>query len=396
MRRLGVAVLPVLAACGFSVANSDAPDTVDAPPDADPGCVASWPFAPSNFTPCTTPVHATVVLDSGAYTYTPATGVLTNGGTPRTLPSAGSPRVLAVSGFEIRAGVSLQILGTEPLIIAVYGNATIAGVLTVSASASTPGAGAATCIGPAGQDGDSAFPKSGGGGGAGGAFGTLGAQGGTGDTSETTKTPGGAEMAPEGNPMLQPLRGGCRGGSGGQEHDSAMADPGVGGGGGGAIQLTVRDALVLSATARVEASGGGGGGANGISNGAGTHEGAGGGGGGSGGAIFLEGHTIMIASTVTVCANGGGGGGGSHNTSDGGPGADGPCAIDDAAGGTSNSTGVGGLGSTLGVNPTPGGAGAGADAGGGGGGGGAGRIRIRAASGAAPSGFIVSPLPVLN
>ncbi len=403
MRWLALVVLD-LAGCGFSApcgstactATPDALDPADASLDADPSCAALWSFAPSNFTPCTMPVHSTVVLDSGVYTYTPQTGILTNGGTTRSLPSAGSPRVLAVSGFEIRAGVSLEIRGNEPLIIAVYGNSTIAGVLTVSANASTPGAGAATCTGQAGNDADSALTKSAGGGGAGGAFGTIGAGGGTGDTSTATKTLGGAEMAIEGSPTLEPLRGGCNGGSGGQEHNTAMADPGVGGGGGGAIQLSVRDALVLEGSARVQASGGGGGGANGISNGSGTHEGAGGGGGGSGGAIFLEGKTIAITPTVTVCANGGGGGGGSHNTNDGGAGADGPCAIDDAAGGTSDSTGVGGLGGTLGVNPRSGGAGGGADAGGGGGGGGAGRIRIRVANGASPTGFIVSPLPVLN
>ncbi len=378
------------------MATPDAPDRADASRDADPGCAAMWSFMPSNFTPCTTTVHPTVVLDSGVYTYTPQTGVLTNGGTTTTLPSAGSPRVLAVSGFEIRPGVSLEVRGNEPLIIAVYGNATIAGVLTVSANGSTPGAGAAMCTGAVGSDADSGLAKSAGGGGAGGAFGTNGAAGGTGDTSTATKTPGGAEMAIEGTSTLQPLRGGCNGGTGGQEHDTAMADPGVGGGGGGAIELSVRDALVLAGSARVEARGGGGRGANGISNGAGTHEGAGGGGGGSGGAIFLESRTMVIAPTATVCANGGGGGGGSHNTNDGTAGADGPCAIAAAAGGTSDSTGVGGFGSTFGANPTLGGAGGGADAGGGGGGGGAGRIRIHAATGPAPTGFIVSPMPVLN
>lgn len=403
MRGLVLAVLPVLAACGFSAPCKGSACVVPddgAGPDTtvDLTCAAMWSFMPANFTPCTTSVHPALVLDTGDFTYSPQTGVLTNGSTTTLmLPTpTGSPRLLAIAGFELRAGASLEILGPDPLIIAVYGTATIAGVLKVSARGSAPGAGAAACAGGVGADANSALQKSAGGGGAGGAFGTIGAAGGTGDTSVAPTTAGGPEMTVQGSPTLVGLRGGCAGGMGGQEHNTAMATPGAGGGGGGAIQVTVRDTLLLTGQAHVEASGGGGRGADGIADGAGTHEGAGGGGGGSGGAIFLESRTITIASTVVLCANGGGGGGGSHHLNDGGPGDDGPCSMEDAPGGTSENTGVGGNGGALNVNPIVGGNGGGADAGGGGGGGGAGRIRVHAVSGATPAGFLSSPAAVIN
>lgn len=396
---IALAAVSGLAACGFSARDTptDAPDATADSLDANPACISLWSFTPSNFTPCIGEILPSVTLISGSFTFTPQTGLLTDGTSTTMLPTpVGSPRVLSVAGLDIGSLATLEILGPDPLVIAVYGNARISGVATASARGTSPGGGAASCAGSTGTDAHSALSKSAGGGGGGGGFGTIGAAGGTGDTSIATKTPGGGEMGARGTPMMVPLFGGCNGGTGGQEHNTAVATPGAGGGGGGAIQISVRDAFVLAGTARVEASGGGGQGADGIANGAGTHEGAGGGGGGSGGAIFLEGTTITIAPTVTLCANGGGGGGGSHNTNDGGSGADGPCSVDDAAGGTSDSTGVGGFGATLNTNSTIGGNGGGQDAGGGGGGGGGGRIRVRATSGTRPAGFVASPAPSVD
>jgi hypothetical protein len=130
-------------------------------------------------------------------------------------------------------------------------------------------------------------------------------------------------MPADADATLIPLRGGCGGGAGGEEHVSTVATPGRGGGGGGAIQISVRDGLTLAATARVESNGGGGVGSDSVTNSTLGHAGAGGGGGGSGGAIFLEGLSIAIAGTASLCANGGGGGGGSHDTEDGTAGSDG-------------------------------------------------------------------------
>jgi hypothetical protein len=280
-------------------------------------------------------------------------------------------------------------------VIAVHGNATIEGRITVSAVGSTPGSGAATCQTSPGGDTSMALDKGAGGGGAGGGFGGAGGAGGTGDGDPMTIA-GGVASATIGDATLIPLRGGCPGGRGGQEHPgSDPAEPGAAGGGGGAIQLSVRDTLDIRTNASFEANGGGGGGAvNMDTNNSDLHVGAGGGGGGSGGAIFLEANTLQIAMTAILCANGGGGGSGSHEADNGTKGADGICSSTTAANGSTGGGNNGGDGGDGAFDITPaevGGAGAGADGGGGGGGGGVGRIRVRAASGMAPSNFRSSP-----
>jgi hypothetical protein len=412
-RRVGrgsLLLLFALTACAYhgrDVADDTGDDDVpaDAPIDGlvDPTCADLWDYAPSNFEPCPAGgiVHGPLTLTPGIYVFNPMTGVLDQDGTPvMTLPTTGtSPRVLAIGGLVVESGAFLHVGGSTPLIIAVHGDATLAGTIDASAVATRPGPGGDTCAGSAGTNATEVAQWSAGGGGGGGAFGTIGAAGGHGDTElGQPKIPGGAEMSAQGESMLVPLRGGCGGGGGGEEDPrcSSSGTPGTGGGGGGAIQVSVRDGFVLEATAQVAANGGGGSeGINGTFAG-GWHVGVGGGGGGSGGGILLESATMSVAPTAILCANGGGGGGGTHNN-DGviDPGSDGICVLGAAPGG-SGERGDGGAGAFAGSNPVTGTGGSRQDDGGGGGGGGAGRIRVRAAIGTPPAGFVSTPSAVVD
>jgi len=403
----------VAAGCSFRLqagAGDDAaPITDDATPidmAPDPMCAQMWSFTASNFDPCAQggTNHPALTLDAGVYTFTPATGILRkNGADFATLPTTGtSPAVLSLQGLTIGLGASLEIMGSVPLIVSVHGDALIDGSISVSARGVDSGPGGGSCTAPRGGDAAAAPANwTAGGGGAGGAFGSIGAAGGTGDVEPGySKTPGGAAMPAEGMPLLVPLRGGCRGGAGGEEDPSCTSTgiPGAGGGAGGAIQVTVRDLLTLGATAEIAANGAGGGkGLNGVYvTSSGGHVGVGGGGGGSGGAILLEGASVVLAPLALLCANGGGGGGGSHNND--GPivdGASGACSMVAAPGGTGNmgNGGAGAVGTTPAVAGDPG---ARQDDGGGGGGGGVGRIRVRAAVGADPAGFRSTPPALID
>lgn len=410
-----VGLCALLTGCGFQITGvgSDAAiddarglDSMSNDSRPDPACVSSWMYTASNFDPCEPGhvVHSPLALGGGNYTFAPATGVLAlDGATVATLPTSGtSPAVLSLAGLQLVATTSLRIEGTTPLIIAVHGGAIIDGTITVSAEAATSGPGGGSCVAGAGSNALAA-PASwtAGGGGGGGGFGSPGGTGGTGDVQPGyPKTPGGTASSANTDPMLVPLRGGCSGGAGGQEDPSCTSPgtPGVGGGGGGALQVSVRNGLILGAAARLAANGGGG--VRAI-NGtyvldSGGHVGAGGGGGGSGGAIFVEGLTISIASSAMLCANGGSGGGGSHNND--GPitdGVDGACALSAAPGGAGINGwgGNGAFGSTAAENGDNGNR---QDDGGGGAGGGVGRIRVRAATGARPQGFGSTPAAVID
>lgn len=404
-RFVASALAMTFAGCGFQVDAQRCPAETDGctiEPDARPdsaACTPAWStYVPTNVTPCVEgPAPSPLLtLDAGAFVLTPQTGAVTKNGAPfATVTTHGtSPRIVSVLGFVVTASAALRIVGADPTIVVVHGNATIDGIITVSATGSTPGAGAALCAAMSGGNADGLLAKSAGGGGAGGAFGTAGAAGGNGDTSTQTKTPGGGPMSPQGGETLVPLRGGCRGADGGEEHPTADASPGNGGGGGGAVQLSVRDTLTVGSAARVQSNGGGGRRATNVSNGTGTHAGAGGGGGGAGGAIFLEAHQMSINPLAVLCANGGGGGGGSHDSADGADGSDGFCSLTRAIGGAGDGNGGDGAFSSTGA--TVGQPGGGDDGGGGGGGGGAGRIRVRAVMGARPVGFVSTPAAVID
>lgn len=401
-------LLLVLEACGFTITN---PTTSDGDggtmgmdggdPDMlpDPTCTQMWTFTASNFDPCAQGEPLPVLtLDSAMWRYSSIDGSLArDGAVVMTLPTNGSnPRVLSLAGLVVETGAVVSIDGDAPVIIGVHGTAMILGRLDVSGSIASAGAGGDTCAGNKGAD-TSPIPAWGaGGGGGGGAFGSAGAAGGTGDTENgTTNTPGGAAMAEVGDPMLVPLRGGCRGGAGGEEDPDAQSagTPGSGGGGGGALQITARDMLEIGMAGRVAANGGGGGrGVNAQYNG-GPHVGVGGGGGGSGGAIFLESAVVSMHAQAILCANGGGGGGGSHNNDNNANGANGACSADAAIGGAGSN--AGGAGGFLSTPPMPGFPGTRQDDGGGGGGGGVGRIRVRSIS-AAPGTFLSTPPAVID
>jgi len=344
-------------------------------------CGSGFPYTTSNFDSGDSgivPVGA-VTLGCGVSAFSSTTLAFTNWcGQPMPTPlvrtQSGGPDVviLAFDALTIAGGATLQLTGNRPVILAVYGDATINGSLDASATGVTPGAGGnVSCTPGNGAPGDNGVIGSGtggpgGGGGGGGAFGAASGAGGTTDDNQVSK--GGVSRPAEGSASLVPLRGGCPGGQGGQGTDASTA---TGGAGGGAVQVsaagTVSVGGVLSAA--------GGGGRNG-------GEGNGGGGGGSGGAILLEGANVSLSSSAWLTANGGGGAGGNpYANTNGTDGATGGKATDVQANGGSgdNSAGAGGKGGAQtgaaqnGANAT----GPYGSRGGGGGGGSVGRGAIR-------------------
>jgi hypothetical protein len=295
--------------------------------------------------------------------------------------------VLAMASLVIAQGSSLTLSGDRPVIVAVYGDAKIAGLLSAGGATGVdgPGAGRACAMGAGSSGGMSPGGNSGSGGGSGGGFGSPGGSGGSNGTSGT-RVDGGGE---EGDDTLVPLRGGCPGGKGGVRMEMAL--PAAGGGGGGAVQVSARGKLTIGGT--VSAPGGGGGGGEDAKDG--------GAGGGSGGAILLEGSPVAIGPDAFVTANGGGGGGGRAH--DGGgttqAGVGGAIvALEPASGGEGAETGAhGGGGAAVRASAAGGGdpsaSGLLFDYGaGGGGGGGVGRIRVNGATSCVPGGSF-SPVP---
>ncbi len=275
--------------------------------------------------------------------------------------------ILTFQNLTVAATGSLTVVGDKPVILAVFGDATIDGDMDASASESTagPGGNSACGNGTGGNGQSSDSDNDGAGGGGGGAFGANGGTGGDGQYDD-----GGSRGTAEGNAELMPLRGGCAGGRGGRGVGSSGR---YGGGGGGALQISVAGTLLVASV--VSAAGGGG------QEGTGVEDG--GGGGGSGGGILLEGDAVNIASVAWITANGGGGAEGASEDS-GSAGSDGEdgyrASTARAQGGSGCSKcGDGGDGGALsGIAGTDGsrGSGSGDEGGGGGGGGGVGRIRV--------------------
>ncbi|HKU44313.1 MAG TPA: hypothetical protein VJR89_39410, partial [Polyangiales bacterium] len=276
----------------------------------------------------------------------------------------GGPELVAIAlrGLSVTSGSKFSFAGSRPVLLAVYGDATIEGELDVSATGTTGAAGSNTGCGMGTGLGGPGVDASDASGGGGGGFGTKGGNGGKGDSSGMAGGVGGVASA---ETTLSPLRGGCSGGSGGQSVTS-RASAGMGG---GALQISAAGVLRVSGV--IAAAGGGGKAAVG--------DGDAGGGGGSGGAILLEGTQIVQTSAGWLTANGGGGGDGRGLTA-GNPGSDGAHA--------SNTPAAGGGGYSTGAPGAAGEQAAGSpaacvliyDCGGGGGGGGTGRIVLRADS----------------
>ncbi|MGD8862676.1 MAG: C-type lectin domain-containing protein [Myxococcales bacterium] len=298
--------------------------------------------------------------------------------------------LLVMDTLLVQWGASLRLTGTRPVILAVYGDAFVDGLIDASAAGATPGPGADVDCATAPAAGSAGSGSDGAGGGGGGGFGSPGAAGG-GSGSDGAAVAGGSGGGTVGDSSLIPLRGGCSGASGGLGDGDAAAP---GGGGGGAVQLSAAGRLEVDG--RIAAVGGGGGVGNGDQDG--------GGGGGSGGAILLEGSPVDLDSAAVVSVGGGSGGAGnSRNDVDATAGSAGSKTSAAAAGGApeTRTGGAGGRGAAAGSQAL-----AGADAseggsvfsggsswgGGGGGGGGVGRIRARGTEGCAPR-AVWNPLP---
>jgi hypothetical protein len=319
-------------ACGSSCSGSGATDGFNCQIAA---CSSgTFGYAPSNFSPASYTPPSSATTDCNG-TYSSTTHAFTSGGCGGQAPtivrsaaqtSAGhAVDILVFQSLTIAGTSTLTLVGANPIILAVYGDATIHGVIDASASGSTPGAGADTC--PAASNGVDAGtgdwePGAGGAGQA--------SAGGTGGSSTAAGEPAGA---PQGSGTV-PLTGGCAGGM--PFVGSLGYTPTMGAGGGG---------IQISAAGRVDFSGGilkanasnGGNGESGRCNGI-AQNGTGGAGGGSGGTILVEGASVVAGTTSAKGGTGGTGGAApSPNGQSGGDGGAGGVA---GAGGANGGAGV--------------------------------------------------------
>lgn len=363
---------------------------VDSGVRVDAGVDAGVPFVIPSNVPIgdieTAPAFAHLDIQCATTITLDPVGISSNGCTAPALPAvrtvgqANAPTlmVFVVDRLTIRSGAQLRIQrgnngnpSDRAPVIAVRGNATIDGVINVNALESTfgqesgPGGNGDFC--PASTPGTGRSNRSGGG--QGGGYGLNGGSGGDGADNGGN---GAAGRAANGNDTLIPLRGGCGGsvGGGGTSGQYGRA--------GGALQLWVRDQLVVNGSILAN-------GARGLATTLST--GGGGGGGGSGGAILIEATRVTIGSSAIIAANGGSGAEGTDDLiiSVGENGQNGTVGVSTANGGTGNAAcgGRGGAGGALAGNATSGQEG-GVDnncnrnnfGGGGGGGGSVGRVRI--------------------
>lgn len=280
-----------------------------------------------------------------------------------TQADGGELAVFAATSLLVPDDVELRFVGARPAVLAILGDATIHGVVSVAAAqgAEAPaGAGAEACAAPGAASSEE--------GGAGGSYRTRGGAGGN-----DTLMPG----LDNGTPSGVPLRGGCPGAAGGGPA------PGDGGVGGGALQLSVSGLLTVGDGGVLSASGAGGLG--------GTGDTSGGGGGGSGGTLLLEAQRITLVNCALTANGGGGGQGGKNGQPTGEDGSDGSRTTASPASG-GNTGGIGGNGGPGAVNASNGSVGSngGGSKSGGGGGGGVGLVRLRGAQGCTATGLLVS------
>lgn len=352
------------------------------------GICSVFRFLPSNFDPaviaqrdrswdvvisCGTPSNP-VVFDSGTLEWTPPQGCMLPDRPVAQVLSSGDARMIIIpmQSLAIQAGSALKLVGPLPVILAVYGDATLDGALLADADGKDPGAGGNRqgCDAQAGEDGTFVLGAGRGAGGGGGGFGRAGAGGGKANSSSTGGRAGSSVRS-----ILVPLVGGCPGGTGGSRFGTGKG--GAGGSGGGALQLAVAGTLKVNHW--ISVSGGGGQGGKGSSNGGENAEG--GGGGGSGGGLLLEAARLQITSTARLIANGGSGaeGGDSRADKKGADGNDGALdSMNPAHGGDGG--GVGAPGGDAGAENSPavvGGDGVANGGAAGGGGGGVGVIVLR-------------------
>jgi hypothetical protein len=355
---------------------------------ATPTASSSFGYTPANFSTTSHGPPATATTINCNTSYSSSTHQFTTGGVSNTFCSGqtapsiysnvgqtGGPNVdiLAFDGLTINSGFTLTITGSNAVILAVYGNATIAGTISASAGGTTAGPGGG---GPGSNSYCGAIPQDsqnlqfGGGGGGGRAV-----AGGTGDRASGGSTDSGG--AASGSSTGTALVGGCSGNIGGNSCNGSLTGSctseicqasdincSSAGAGGGAVQISASGTVSVTGTITTAGAAGT------------THSGccqAGGGGGGSGGDIVLEGTSVTHGGTLN--ANGGVGGNGGNGGAAGG------------AGGTNNGT-----------SQTAPGAGASSNGGGAGGGGSYGYIVISSGKAAPPytCTTTLSPTPVSN
>ncbi|TMQ05405.1 MAG: hypothetical protein E6J90_41855 [Deltaproteobacteria bacterium] len=378
MKRLGCIVLVM--GCGFQSNGRDTPIDGNSPgldAAADAGAADAMPdarvcFGSGLVQVCLARAPGPPITYSG----TSSLDTSRAASCTQTAPQTGGPELCVIAATSITVGGTLTVTGTRPLVLIGADSVSVLGTLDLSSTTSTTprrtGAGGnpgqPLCVNPAAPEND----NGGAGGGAGASLGTKGGDGGTGDlnnsgTPANGSARGGVASAALGAPAL--LRGGCRGGNGGDA--DAQHRGGAGGDGGGAVYLIAGNTITVSGD--VFASGAGG---DTTPNTGGAEQG--GGGGGTGGMIGLDAPTVSVSGHVVANGGGGGGGGALNGGTAGGDGTTASWNTRAASG----SPGTGGTGSV--AAGAPGTAiklvdmlkGGDADAGGGGGGGGLGIIWI--------------------
>jgi len=292
------------------------------------------------------------------------------------------PELCVIAGTSITVTGALVAVGARPLVLVATDEITVtaAGVVDVSSRINPRRAGAGAGTGNCAAAGRGTSDSDGAGGGAGGSFGTTGGKGGVGNNTPGDAVAGGAPGAVQPTPTN--VRGGCKGGAGGDGNGGASNTGGAAGDGGGGVYLIAGTKITIAGN--VFASGAGGG-ANHTSGG----REQGGGGGGTGGMIGLDAPSIDV--TGRVVANGGAGGGGGALSTGGNPGGDGTTTSHNtrAIGGTADIlAGAGADGTAAGLTTNLDGASAlGA------GGGGAGGLGYVLTYGAL-QGTLISPVPI--
>jgi hypothetical protein len=336
-----------------------------------PPCVTSaFPYTPSSFDPARYAAPDAATTDCNG-TYSSTSHAFTTGGCAGQLPQVVSSAAQTVAGhavdllvfkdLTIAAASTLTLVGNNPVILAVYGDAQILGTVEASANGTTPGPGGNEC--PATSNGADA------GGGAwetGGGGGGQAAAGGAGGSSRDAggETPGQAQGT---GPV--PLAGGCAGGLPAVE---ALGFSPTAGAGGGAVQISAAGTLDFSAgTIKANGSNGGPGEPGECASLYPAQNGTGGAGGGSGGTVILEGAAVVMGAAKATGGTGGAGGAAPSPNSQAG-GAGGP-------GGAAGAMGSTGSNGTKKGSAPPSCSWGGYWSGGGGGGGGGGYLKISAA-----------------
>jgi hypothetical protein len=287
-------------------------------------------FAPAKYSPPTMPT-----TDCNG-TYSSTSHAFTEGGCSGQPPlvvsnvaQTGGGHVVDILLFQsltIATTSTLAIVGGNPVVLAVYGDATIHGAIDASANGTTPGAGADECPSHSnGADAGTGSWEPGGGGGG------QSSAGGVGGASR------GAAGEPAGNAQgtdTVPLTGGCAGGL--PFVGSLGYSPSAGAGGGG-IQVSAAGILDFAGGSIAANASNGGNGEPGKCNGI-AQNGTGGAGGGSGGTLLLEGASIV--SGTTAASGGAGGVGGAAPAPNSQAGGDGGAGGAAGAGGATGGAGV--------------------------------------------------------